>query len=78
MLDIKINFQDMAFFLNFIFFVDLEHAFRLIDFFVLENCVVCWNNPCPRALLLIVIESGTSCPPKGNRFPVCCLQRYFC
>lgn len=41
MLDIKISFQDMAFYLNFIIFVDLDCACRVTDFFVLETCVVC-------------------------------------
>lgn len=58
------------FFLFCFFFVVPDHASGVIDFFVLETCIVYWINLCVWPVLQTVIISEPISAPKGDRFPI--------
>lgn len=59
------------FFFNlFCFLLVLDCASGVIDFFVLETCIVCWINLCVRPVLQTVIIFEPRSAHKGNGYPI--------
>lgn len=57
--------------LSFILFsCSAAHASGVINFFILETCIMCWSNLCVWPVLQTIITFEPSSVPKGNRFPV--------